>query len=139
MPEITPATERKLRDAMERLLTGAAVRTDGRIIKENLYREAGVSRATMNRATAVMDEWSRRVDGTPQPRDREIESLRGALAERNIQIKQLRERMSELETQLTIAATSVAELHVANQLLREEDPTRNVTAMKRAPSRPRPS
>jgi hypothetical protein len=135
MSEITPATERKLRDAMERLLTGTAVRTDGRIIKENLYREADVSRATMNRATTLMDEWSQRVDGT-QPRD---ESLRGALVDQAMQIKQLRQRVRELETQLTIAATSVAELHVANQLLREEDPTRNVTAMTRAPSKPRPS
>ena len=80
MSEITPATERKLRDAMERLLTGTAVRTDGRIIKENLYREAGVSRATMNRATALMDEWSQRVDGT-QPRDCEIEALKRRLNE----------------------------------------------------------
>ncbi|WP_454168043.1 hypothetical protein [Microbacterium lacticum] len=138
MSEITPATERKLRDAMERLLTGTAVRTDGRIIKENLYREADVSRATMNRATTLMDEWSQRVDGT-QPRDCEVESLRGALVDQAMQIKQLRQRVRELETQLTIAATSVAELHVANQLLREEDPTRNVTAMTRAPSKPRPS
>ncbi|WP_194396705.1 hypothetical protein [Microbacterium atlanticum] len=130
MPDITAATERKLRDAMERLLNGAAVRTDGRIIKENLYREAGVSRATMNRATAVMDEWARRVDGT-QPRDREIESLRSLLADRAAQIKQLRERVSSLEAQLTIAATAVAELHVENQLLSGDDPSRNVTPMKR--------
>lgn len=130
MPEITASSERKLRDAMERLLAGAAVRTDGRVIKENLYREAGVSRATMNRATAVMDEWARRVDGT-QPRDREVESLKQSLAERAVQIKQLRERVSSLEAQLTIAATAVAELHVENQLLRGDDPSRNVTPMKR--------
>ncbi len=130
MPEITAATERKLRDAMERLLTGAAVRTDGRVIKENLYREAGVSRATMNRATAVMDEWSRRVDGT-QPRDREVESLKQSLAERAGQIKDLRSRIRDLEDQLTIAATAVAELHAENQLLRGEDPTDNVAPMKR--------
>ncbi|WP_210425937.1 hypothetical protein, partial [Salmonella enterica] len=117
MPEITAATERKLRDAMERLLTGAAIRTDGRLIKENLYREADVSRATMNRATAVMDEWARRVDGS-QPRDREIESLRSSLADRAAQIKQLSERVSSLEAQLTIAAAAVAGLHVENQLLR---------------------
>lgn len=129
MPEITPATERKLRDAMERILTGAAVRTDGRVIKENLYREAGVSRATMNRATAVMDEWARRVDGT-QPRDREIESLKQSLSERAIQIKDLRSRIRDLEDQLTIAATAVAELHTENQLLRGDDPTRNVTPMR---------
>ena len=60
---------------MERLLAGTAERTDGRLIKENLYREAGVSRATMNRARSVLEEWSRRVDGT-QPRDQEIETLR---------------------------------------------------------------
>lgn len=130
MPEITASSERKLRDAMERLLAGAAVRTDGRVIKENLYREAGVSRATMNRATAVMDEWARRVDGT-QPRDREVESLKQSLAERAVQIKQLRERVSSLEAQLTIAATAVAELHVENQLLRGDDPSRNITPMKR--------
>jgi len=130
MPEITAGTERKLRDAMERLLSGVAVRTDGRIIKENLYREAGVSRATMNRATAVMDEWSRRVDGS-QPRDREIESLRSSLTARTAEIKKLRERLSDLEAHLTIAATTVAELHVENQLLRGDDPTRNVTPMKR--------
>lgn len=130
MPDITAATERKLRDAMERLLNGAAIRTDGRILKENLYREAGVSRATMNRATAVMDEWARRVDGT-QPRDREVESLRSLLADRAAQIKELRERVSSLEAQLTIAATAVAELHVETQLLRGDDPSRNVTPMKR--------
>ncbi|MBS0172356.1 MAG: hypothetical protein JSR62_18590 [Nitrospira sp.] len=136
MPEITASSERKLRDAMERLLAGAAVRTDGRVIKENLYREAGVSRATMNRATAVMDEWARRVDGT-QPRDREVESLKQSLAERAVQIKDLRSRIRDLEDQLTIAATAVAELHTENQLLRGKDPTRNVTPMKRPPaSRP---
>ncbi|MBL5975526.1 MAG: hypothetical protein D3X82_17755 [Candidatus Leucobacter sulfamidivorax] len=132
MPEITPDSERKLRDAMERLLTGSAVRTDGRIIKENLYREAGVSRATMNRATAVMDEWSRRVDGT-QPRDREIEALKQSLAERSAHLKEIRARVHELEDQLTIATTAIAELHAENQLLRGEDPTRNVTPMRRSP------
>lgn len=132
MPEITPATERKLRDAMERLLTGAAVRTDGRIIKENLYREAGVSRATMNRATTLMYEWSQRVDAT-QPRDREIEALKQSLAERSAQLKEIRARVHELEDQLTIATTAIAELHVENQLLRGEDPTRNVTPMRRSP------
>lgn len=129
MPDIAAATERKLRDAMERLLTGAAIRTDGRLIKENLYREAGVSRATMNRATAVMDEWARRVDGS-QPRDREVESLKQSLAERAVQIKDLRLRIRDLEDQLTIAATAVSELHIENQLLRGEDPTRNVTPMR---------
>ncbi|MFD8740814.1 hypothetical protein ACFV06_38680, partial [Streptomyces sp. NPDC059618] len=79
-PAKQPGSEHKLRAAMERLLAGTAERTDGRLIKANLYREAGVSRATMNRATTVLEEWSRRVDGT-QPRDHEIEALRRTLTE----------------------------------------------------------
>ena len=114
---------------MERLLAGAPLRTDGRLIKENLYREAEVSRATMNRATAVLEEWNRRVDGT-QPRDKEIENLKRQLTERRSEIRQLRTRVKELEGQLTIAATAVAELHVENELLRGEDQTRNVSPMR---------
>lgn len=136
MSEPASASERKLRDAMERLLAGTAAVTDGRLVKENLYREAGVSRATMNRAKLVLDEWARRVDGT-QPRDREIEALNRSLTERGTQIKELRARVRELEAQLTIAATAVAELHLQNQVLRDEDPTRNVTPMKRSPARRR--
>lgn len=133
MLEPTSASERKLRDAMERLFAGTALRTDGRLIKENLYREADVSRATMNRATEVLEDWARRVEGS-QPRDRELESLRQALAERDAKITKIRARVRELEAQLTIAATAVAELHIDNQLLRGEDPTRNVSPMKRSPT-----
>lgn len=123
------SSELKLRAAMERLLTGTPERTDGRLIKENLYREAGVSRATMNRASGVLEEWTRRVDGT-QPRDKEIENLKSQLTERRAEIRQLRTRVKELEAQLTIAATTVAELHVENGLLRGQDPTRKVSPIR---------
>lgn len=122
------SSETRLRAAMERLLAGAPERTDGRLLKENLYREAGVSRATMNRIPAVLEEWARRVDGT-QPRDKEIEDLKRQLTERRSEIRQMRARVRELEEQLTIAATAVAELHVENGLLRGQDPTRNVSAI----------
>ena len=129
-PAQQSGSERKLRAAMERLLSGTPERTDGRLLKENLYREAGVSRATMNRATTVLEEWSRRVDGT-QPRDQEIEALRSAISEQRAEIRRLRERIQELEAQLTIAATATAELHVENQLLRGEDRTRGITPLRR--------
>lgn len=125
-----PSSEHKLRAAMERLLAGTAGRTDGRLIKANLYREAGVSRATMNRATTVLEEWSRRVDGT-QPRDQEIEALRRTLTEQRAESRRLRERIQGLEAQLTIAATATAELHVENQILRGEDRTRGITPLRR--------
>lgn len=133
MPDTTNS-ETKLRAAMARLLGGTAERTDGRLIKENLYREAGVSRATMNRATALLEEWSRQVDGT-QPRDKEIEELKTALRLARASSRELRERMRELESQLTIAATTIAELHVETQLLRGEDATRGVTPLRRGPGR----
>lgn len=127
------SSETKLRAAMERLLTGTAERTDGRLVKENLYREAGVSRATMNRTRSVLEEWSRRVDGA-QPRDKEIEELKQQLTERRSEARVLRDRIQALEAQLTIATTAVAELHVENQLLRGEDTTRGVTPMRRRPN-----
>lgn len=129
-PAQQSGSEHKLRVAMERLLAGTPERTDGRLLKENLYREAGVSRATMNRAPVILEEWSRRVDGT-QPRDPEIEALRSALSEQRAETRRLRKRIQELEAQLTIAANATAELHVENQLLRGEDRTRGVTPMRR--------
>ncbi|MGO2188154.1 MAG: hypothetical protein ACTH4Y_07895 [Microbacterium gubbeenense] len=125
----TTSSEEKLRAAMERLLAGTPQRTDGRLIKENLYREAGVSRATMNRAPAILEEWTYRVDST-QPRDKELEALKRQLTDRRAEIRQLHGRVKELEAQLTIAATAIAELHVANGLLRGQDPTRNVSPIR---------
>lgn len=57
MTTVSPTTEKKLRDAMQRLLAGKSKRTDGRLTKANLHIEAGVSRATMNRATSVLADW----------------------------------------------------------------------------------
>lgn len=39
---------------MGRLLNGAAVNSDGRLTKSNLAKQAGVSRATMHRANALL-------------------------------------------------------------------------------------
>jgi hypothetical protein len=47
---VSPQTAATLREAMNRLLSGRPQRTDGRLVKDNPWKEAGVSRATMNRA-----------------------------------------------------------------------------------------
>ena len=54
---VSQKTEDALRVAMKRLLDGTSVHTDGRLNVANLAREAGVSRATANRATAVLAEF----------------------------------------------------------------------------------
>lgn len=135
---VSPASEKKLRDAMDRLLTGMSQRTDGRLIKENLYKEAGVSRATMNRATSLLAEWELKAAG-PQPRDRTIEQLKEIEREHTDTIKKLRQKIRILENQLTATATTIGELYVENQVLREEDPTRNVSPLRQNVSKsPRP-
>lgn len=128
-PSVSSASEQKLRDAMDRLLAGIPQRTDGRLIKENLYKEAGVSRATMNRAASLLAEWETKSAG-PQPRDRTIEQLNAADREHKATIKNLRQKIGSLENQLTAAATTIGELHVENQILRGEDPTRNVSVLR---------
>lgn len=110
-------SEAKLRHAMERLLSGTPERTDGRLIKENLYREANVSRATMNRYPAVLAEWESRVDA-PTPRDREKQSLQASLADKQATVCELRAKTSWLEAQLAQAATVIAELTLENEVLR---------------------
>jgi DeoR/GlpR family transcriptional regulator of sugar metabolism len=50
----TDSTERKLRAALERLVAGHPIRTDGRFTVTGLAREAGVSRATAHRYPDVL-------------------------------------------------------------------------------------
>ncbi|WP_417218134.1 hypothetical protein [Arthrobacter sp.] len=134
-PTLSPATESKLRAAMGRLLSTKPQWTDGRLIKENLYKEAGVSRATMNRAAAILAEWEDK-SGGPQPRDRTIEQLQATDAELRATIKNLRRNIRDLEVQLTAAATTIGELHVENQIPRGEDPILNVSPLRRNVSEP---
>ncbi len=54
---VSAFTETALRAAMARLLAGQAATTDGRLTVTNLAAEAGVSRATANRATVLLEEF----------------------------------------------------------------------------------
>ena len=104
---------------MERLLAGRPQRTDGRLIKDNLWKEADVSRATMNRAVQILAEWNSRVaecDGyTPREarKNDELTALQAKLADKT-------RECTELHHQLDAAATAIAALHHDNTLLRQE-------------------
>ncbi|MFD9668901.1 hypothetical protein ACFWAY_46320 [Rhodococcus sp. NPDC059968] len=116
---VSAGTAKRLREAMDRLMAGRPQRTDGRLIKDNLWKEADVSRATMNRATQIMSEWDARVaacDGfTPGEarKNDELGTLRAALADKTRECTQLSHR-------LDAAATAIAALHHDNTLLRQE-------------------
>ncbi|MFC6015652.1 hypothetical protein ACFP2T_05545 [Plantactinospora solaniradicis] len=67
---MSPATRQRLREAMQRLFTGVPQHTDGTLTKNNLWREARGSRATMNRATDILAEWDAHVSESPRRRRR---------------------------------------------------------------------
>lgn len=83
---VSQKTKDALRAAMKRLLEGASEHTDGRLSVANLAREAGVSRATANRAIAVLAEF----------RAAEARFRSGSVAG-------LKERVRELEAELRAA------------------------------------
>ncbi|MCX4744513.1 hypothetical protein OG455_03090 [Kitasatospora sp. NBC_01287] len=116
---VSSKTAESLRAAMRRLFDGKPQHTDGRLTKENLWREAQVSRATMNRAAAILAEWDNHVaeHGTATPgearRDDEIAQLRRKLAEKTHECALANRR-------LEAAATAIAALHHDNTQLRQE-------------------
>lgn len=114
---VSPATETKLRAAMERLLNGTPQRTDSALTKENLAREAAVSHATVHRAETILAEWNTRTrqpsaqDAPSVPADDPITQLRAALRDANQKITTLNGRLDAL-------ATVTANLYRENQALR---------------------
>ena len=56
MKPVSASTEKALRAALGRLAAGNAMQTDGRLTVANLAREAGVSRATANRAPLILSD-----------------------------------------------------------------------------------
>ncbi|WP_208636898.1 hypothetical protein [Streptomyces swartbergensis] len=117
--QVSPKTAAALRAAMARLFEGRPQRTDGRLTKENLYKEAQVSRATMNRAHAVLAEWDAYIAAHGK-------ATRGE-AKRDAAIADLKKRLTKktqectlLENKLRAAHTAIAALFHDNEALRQQ-------------------
>ncbi|MBB4966477.1 hypothetical protein [Saccharothrix violaceirubra] len=87
--------------------------------KDNLWKEAGVSRATMNRARLVLAKWDARVA--------ECGGLTPGEARKNDEGTKLREQLADKTRECTesygkldVAATAIAALHHDNVLPRQE-------------------
>ena len=129
-PGVSPATEKKLRNAMQRLLGGRAKRTDGRLTKNNLCVEAGVSRATMNRAVTIMTEWDGAVTGK-QPRDPRFTQLEDEITRLKRLVVDLRAKNSDLNQRNQAAVTVIAELNAQLIACRGQEPTGTITPIDR--------
>ncbi|WP_307811310.1 hypothetical protein [Streptomyces fildesensis] len=116
---VTAQTAQALRSAMQRLFAGKPLHTNGCLTKQNLWQEAQVSRATMNRARTILAEWDAhlakhgKVASLEPNRDEEIRKLRKKLADKT-------QECTTLQRRLCAAATAIAALHHDNTLLRQE-------------------
>jgi predicted RNase H-like nuclease (RuvC/YqgF family) len=116
---VSPATETKLRAAMQRLLDGAPLRTDGALTKENLAREAEVSHATVHRAHEILTEWDARVcrpvlrSTGEVRRDERIEQLAAAL-------RAEKQKVTELHGKFDALASVTANLNNENLAMRRK-------------------
>lgn len=105
MRPISTSTEQALREALTRIVSGNAARTDGLLTVANLAREAGVSRATANRAPAILAELreaaeAARLSRLDKPRDLRIDTDRDRRGLENViaqhlQVRALLKRASE--------------------------------------------
>jgi hypothetical protein len=109
-PAVSERTEKALRPAMDRLLAGKPERTHGRLIKDNLWKEAQVSRVTMNRAT-VLAEWDNRTAATGSRTPGEEARRDHELAELRARSRRVTAERDQLRRQLDAAATVIAMLH----------------------------
>jgi len=112
-------SEAALRAAMKRLLEGAPISTDGALTKNNLYREACVSRATMNRYTDVINEWNTSVAAllTESPEAKKPQTEESRLRK---ELRQSHREVTNLKGQLNAAATIIATLSEDNRYVREK-------------------
>ncbi|NEA61212.1 hypothetical protein [Streptomyces sp. SID12488] len=130
---VSPKTAAALRAAMTRLFEGRPQRTDGRLTKENLYKEAQVSRATMNRAHAILAEWDAHLaahgKATPSEAKRDA-----AIADLKKRLTTKTQECTHLEKKLKAAHTAIAALFHDNEALRQQlhkDTTTVVTPIRR--------
>lgn len=121
MSAVSPSTAVALEEAMQRLLDGRPSRTDGALTIANLAREAGVSRATANRATDIIDRFRARLD--PTDGENLPATLRGRIRDLTAQVADLRrhehQEVTSLRATVSTLAQHVQALTLENQALRE--------------------
>jgi ACT domain-containing protein len=116
---VSPATADALEEAMQRLLEGRPARTDGTLTIANLAREAGVSRATANRATDILARFRDHLD---QADDDLPATLRDKIGTLTAQVTELKRRekqeITDLRATVSTLAQHVQALTLENQALR---------------------
>ncbi|SHX52568.1 Uncharacterised protein [Mycobacteroides abscessus subsp. abscessus] len=111
----------QIREAMQRLLSGTAQYTDGRLTRTNLALEAGVARATLYRHPDLIAEWACRMtksEATQAPASHEA-----TIARLTRQLDQERQLRRQSERICDALALVVADLY--RQLQNRNDSSTN--------------
>ncbi len=118
---VSLTTERKLRVAMDHLCNSTSQRTNGQLTVSNLAKEAGVSRATANRAEAVLADFHNRTialaetpEKLPGLRDQNRELVQ-RLAQMRTEKNQI---IADLQATVTLLAQQIQALTLENERLR---------------------
>ena len=93
--EVSPEAKKSLFDAIDRIVSGNAKFTNGKLTQENIAEEAGLSRATLIRCDEAMAEL-RKVKNAGSKRDQKDSPI--TIQEKN---KELQETNTELRRKLT--------------------------------------
>ena len=140
MTSLGPKSEAALRAGMARLLDGRPERTDGALTVSNLAREAGVSRATANRAIDLLAEFRAEVRhrrSSPQALKERVRFLEAELrAVRGAEMTELRALTRTLAQHIQVLTLQVAErdeviVGLQNELARSNEA--KVVPLRRSP------
>lgn len=136
MSGVSPAAEQALQEALGRLAEGRALRTDGALTVAGLAIEAGVSRSTANRSTAVLTALRvLRSSGACQPAPVTPAIEQRAIRDEMASLRRAHgERVAALEASVNTLAQHVQVLTLDNERLRRTVATYagNVMPMKDA-------
>lgn len=98
----TPNERQVIRDAMDRLLSGAPIRSSGALNVVSLAEEAGVKRHLLtHRHTDLRDEFYERVRGQGRVPQSEV-ALRSKIVDLEEAVKRLRQEKADLTEQVTL-------------------------------------
>ena len=141
MTSLGPKSEAALRAGMARLLDGRPERTDGALTVSNLAREAGVSRATANRAIDLLAAFRaaevRHRRSSPQALKERVRFLEAELrAVRGAEMTELRALTRTLAQHIQVLTLQVAErdeviVGLQNELARSNEA--KVVPLRRSP------
>lgn len=108
---------------MTRLIEGNPIHTTPELLKENLYKEAKVSRATMNRSKDILARWDQAVrqqlDGSSTGPVFVCVQHAQQIAELSMALSAARQQLSEAKESIRASATVIAVLHAENTHLQQ--------------------